>query len=86
VLSPTRLQDPCQCGDGVRGVASATVASMALAQSVGLFKAEATIRLTQSISDPLWLRFWVYLVLGAALTFAVAYTNVRLIQWLSKGE
>ena len=59
-------------------------ASMALAQVVGLFKAEATIQLTMSVDDPYWLRFWVYVMLGGCLTLLLSYVNVRVIRWFDR--
>ena len=49
-----------------------------LAQAVGLFKVEATIRLTQHITDPFWLRIVVYGVLGVGLTALAAPLNAWL--------
>ena len=62
-----------------RGLVRAVLWTQLIAQAVGLLKAEATIRLTQQVSDPLWLRIWVYGVLGVFLTALVAPLNA----WLS---
>ena len=55
-----------------------------LAQAVGLFKVEATIRLTEHIADPFWLRVVVYGVLGVGLTALAAPLNAWLCHRLQQ--
>lgn len=56
--------------------------SMALAQAVGLLKAEATIQATIHIGSPWVLRMVIYGLLGLVLSGLVAWLNVRLVRRL----
>ena len=66
------------------GLLRAVLWTQAIAQVVGLAKVEATIRLTQAIADPWWLRFWVYGVVGIGTTALAAPLNAWLCHRLQE--
>jgi uncharacterized membrane protein affecting hemolysin expression len=61
----------------------AMVASMTLAQVIGLLKLEAVLQLEQLIDDPWWLRAAAY-SMGGALAVATSWLNVKLVRRLDK--